>query len=50
MELTVKHVTMQFGKMKALNQISCTFSSGGLIGLVDPVILGKQTAFLLAVC
>ena len=43
MELTVKHVTMQFGKMKALNQISCTFSSGGLIGLVGPNGAGKTT-------
>jgi len=43
MELTVKHVAMQFGKMKALNQISCTFSSGGLIGLVGPNGAGKTT-------
>ena len=43
MELTVKHVTMQFGKIKALDQISCTFSSGGLIGLVGPNGAGKTT-------
>ncbi|MFA7167525.1 MAG: ATP-binding cassette domain-containing protein [Sphaerochaetaceae bacterium] len=43
MELTVKHVTMQFGKMKALDQINCTFCSGGLIGLVGPNGAGKST-------
>ena len=43
MELTVRQVTMTFGKINALNQISCTFSSGNLIGLVGPNGAGKTT-------
>ena len=43
MELTARQVTMTFGKINALNQINCTFSSGNLIGLVGPNGAGKTT-------
>lgn len=33
MELTVKHVTMQFRKMKSLNQISCCFCFFDITGI-----------------
>lgn len=33
MELTVKHVTMQFRKMKSLNQISCCFCFLDITGI-----------------
>lgn len=43
MELTVNQVTMTFGKTRALDDVSCTFSSGSLIGLVGPNGAGKTT-------
>lgn len=43
MELTARQVTVTFGKINALSQINCTFSSGNLIGLVGPNGAGKTT-------
>ena len=43
--LTVSHVTMQFGGLKAVDDFSLTLMPGELVGLIGPNGAGKTTAF-----
>src|SRR5882762_4149321 len=43
--LEVKHVTMQFGGLKALSEFNLTLEPGELVGLIGPNGAGKTTAF-----
>ena len=43
MKLTTKNLTMQFHNKMALNHVSVTIESGGLVGLIGPNGAGKST-------
>jgi len=41
--LSAENVSMQFGKIIALNELSCTFDQGKIYGLLGPNASGKTT-------
>lgn len=43
--LEARHVSMQFGKFKALNDVSTSFTAGSLTAIIGPNGAGKSTFF-----
>ena len=43
--LEARHVSMQFGKFKALSDVSTSFAAGSLTAIIGPNGAGKSTFF-----